>query len=110
MVTLDTVFELLTDERRRYALYYLSEQSGPVTVEELGATITEWEENPPELGDASSTFEDVIIELKHTHLPKSAEVDFIQYDPEQNVVQVQGAPREFDAFVSIAQLIEKPDE
>lgn len=47
MVTLDTLFKLLENERRRYALYYLYEQDGPVGVKELIETIEDWEDNPP---------------------------------------------------------------
>ncbi|WP_425499365.1 DUF7344 domain-containing protein [Natronosalvus caseinilyticus] len=35
MVALDEVFELLEDQRRRYALYCLYEKDGPVAVSEL---------------------------------------------------------------------------
>ncbi len=109
MVTLDAIFELLEDERRRYVLYHLYKANGPVAVRELIETIDLWEDDPP--GDGpDDRFETIALDLKHTHLPKSAEVEFIQYDSEQGIVQMQGTPAKFDTFVTIARLVEEPEE
>ncbi|MFD1562334.1 hypothetical protein ACFR99_01945 [Haloarchaeobius amylolyticus] len=105
MVTLDTIFELLEDERRRYVLYYLYEADGPVAVRELVETIDTWEDEPP-CDELRNRFDTIAADLKHTHLPKSAEVEFVQYDSEQGVIQMQGTPATFDTFVTIAKLVE----
>ena len=110
MATLDTIFTLLSDERRRYALYYLHEQDGPVAVEELVTVIADWEENPPASELSWDEFDNIAIDLKHTHLPKTDEVEFIQYCPDDEVVQVQGVPPKFEAFVTIARLLEQPED
>ncbi|USZ73073.1 DUF7344 domain-containing protein [Natronosalvus halobius] len=110
MVALDEVFELLKDQRRRYALYYLYEKDGPVAVSELVKAIEKWEADPPKTSGRLDRFEEIALELKHHHLPKSAEVDFVQYDKEQEVIQVQGSPEEFDALLTIAKLVEEPEE
>ncbi|QFU84625.1 DUF7344 domain-containing protein [Natronorubrum aibiense] len=109
MVTLDKIFELLENKRRRYALYYLYERDGPVAVGELIEKIDEWEDEQPH-HDVPDRFDTLSADLKHTHLPRSSEVEFVQYDPEQGVVQIQGSPQKFDTFVTVARLIEKPDE
>ena len=108
MVSLDTIFELLSDERRRYALYYLYKKDGPVPIEELVGTIADWEDDPPE-DDSWEMFDEIVVDLQHTHLPKTAEVEFIQYRRDQEVIQVQGSPPKFDAFVTIAKLLEQPE-
>jgi len=107
MVTIDEVFDLLGEERRRYALYYLHEQDGPVPIEELVEVIVEWEEKPPEQDESWERFDEIALDLQHTHLPKTAEVDFVQYDQEKGIIQVQETPRKFDAFVTIARLFER---
>ncbi|WP_323173583.1 hypothetical protein [Natrialba sp. PRR66] len=109
MVSLDTIFDLLSDERRRYALYYLYERDGPVPIEELVETIADWEDDPPE-DDSWEKFDEIVVDLQHTHLPKTAEVEFIQYRRDKGVVQVQGAPPKFDAFVTVARLLEQPED
>ncbi|WP_254524229.1 DUF7344 domain-containing protein [Natrinema caseinilyticum] len=109
MVTLGTIFELLEDKRRRYLLYHLYEQEGPVGVDELVEKIEEWEDDPGRVGP-DDRFERIAVDLKHTHLPKSADVEFVQYNPDEGVVQIQGTPPKFDILVTIARLIEEPDE
>ncbi|WP_254530889.1 DUF7344 domain-containing protein [Natrinema gelatinilyticum] len=109
MVTLGSIFELLKDERRRYVLYYLYEQQGPVRIDELVEKIEEWEDGPERDGP-DDRYERIAVDLKHTHLPKSAEVEFIQYHPDEGTVQIQGTPPKFDVLVTIARLIEEPDE
>ncbi|WP_293032370.1 hypothetical protein [Natronococcus sp.] len=110
MVELETVFELLSDERRRYALYYLYERNGPVAVENVVETVEEWEDDALDGDPEDDSFDEIALELQHVHLPKSAEVEFIQYDPSRNAVQINGSPPEFDAFVTIAKLLETPSE
>ncbi|NKE37777.1 hypothetical protein GWG54_18610 [Natronococcus sp. JC468] len=110
MVALETVFELLGNERRRYALYYLYERDGPVAIEDVVETVERWEADGEGVGLEDGSFEEIALELQHRHLPRSAEVEFVQYDPNQNVVQITGSPPEFDAFVTIAKLLESPGE
>ncbi|MDG5818934.1 hypothetical protein [Natronococcus sp. A-GB7] len=110
MVELETVFELLQEERRRYALYYLYERNGPVSVAEVVETIEKWEDDTAETSPELGSLDEIALELQHVHLPKSAEVEFIQYDPSRDVVQITGSPPEFDAFVTVAKLLESPEE
>jgi hypothetical protein len=109
MVSVSTVFELLGDERRRYALYYLHERDGPVPVQELVDVIEAWEDESACGHDSVSTFEEIELELKHVHLPRSAEVEFVQYDQVRGLIQIQGSPQTFNALVTVARLIENPD-
>lgn len=109
MISLDTVFDLLSDERRRYVLYSLHEQSGPVSVDELVETIRTWENDPP-TQNALEEVDALKVELQHHHLPKTAEVEFVQYQPEQGVIQIEGTSPEIDALVTIARVIEQPKD
>lgn len=106
MVSLDTLFDLLSNERRRYALYYLHEQSGPVSVDELVETVAKWEDNPPM--DLPERYDRIEISLDHNHLPKTAEVEFVEYEPDEGVVRTEGVPPEVNAIVTLARIIERP--
>ncbi|WP_425493568.1 DUF7344 domain-containing protein [Natronosalvus vescus] len=57
MVSLDRIFDLLSNERRRYALYYLDQKDGPVPVDEVAEQGTEWETEgaPSSIPGESST-------------------------------------------------------
>lgn len=108
MQSLDEVFKLFTRERRRFALYYLEERRGPVTVEELAATIGDWETDSGRGEVPDDRFENVLLELKHEHLPKVAEVEFIEFDPDEGIVTMSGSPAEFDVILSVTEAIEQP--
>lgn len=106
MRSLDDVFELLSRERRRYALYYLERADGPVSIEELSAHIAEWESSPPD--DVPDELRDVVIELEHAHLPKVNDARFIEYDHEEGEVEITGTSPEFSVLLSVARAIEQP--
>jgi hypothetical protein len=103
---LDTIFDLLSKERRRYALYYLEEEGGKVPVEELVETVAEWEASGEEVPDEK--YRRVRISLQHRDLPKSTDAEFVEYDADEGVVQVSGMSLEADAVISIAKVIEEP--
>lgn len=93
MASIDRIFELLSKERRRYALDSLDQHDGPVPVDEI----------------AEELFERIGVELHHVESPKAAETTYIQYDREERVVELTGPPPAFDAIISIAEGIERPD-
>ncbi|MFP9193876.1 hypothetical protein ACLI4Q_19895, partial [Natrialbaceae archaeon A-CW1-1] len=105
MVSLDELFEILSDKRRRYVLYCLHEQDGSITIQELVETINMWEEDPPAQSSAWDKIEHLEVELEHHHLPKTAEADFVQYNPENRTIQVQDPSVEVDALITIASTI-----
>lgn len=110
MVTLDTVFDLFSKERRRYVLYYLDQQGGSVSVEEVIEQVADWETENSHKDIPDEKFDRIELSLRHTHLPKTAEVDFIEYLPDEGTINVHGSPTEFDAIVTIAKTIEQPDK
>lgn len=109
MISLDEIFDLLSEKRRRYALYYLEEEDGPVSVEDVAAQVAEWE-----TGDVSATIPEdkldrIVVEFYHNDLPKASDVEYIEYDPVEEEVKVSGISPEFDAILSIAKVIERPE-
>lgn len=108
MDSLNRIFDLLRKERRRYALYYLERQDGPVSIAELAERVVEWETDPGAVSIPEERFERVEIELQHNHLPKACEAEYVEYDPEREEVEVTGTPPEFNAIISVAEIIERP--
>ena len=106
MVDIDQIFNLLSNERRRYALYYLEEQNEPVHIAELAEKVAEWQSSGSKSGERR--FEDVRIELLHTDLPKTDELEYVTYDRDEKVVTLSGSPPAFDTIISIAKIIERP--
>lgn len=86
-LSMDRVFNLLGDQRRRYALAYLSTRTEPVTVTDLVERVAVWEcEKQPERLSARER-ERVHVSMCHAHLPKLAEAGAISYDDERGRVE-----------------------
>ncbi|WP_227357087.1 DUF7344 domain-containing protein [Haladaptatus salinisoli] len=109
MAALDRVFDLFSEERRRYALYFLEQENGPVSVDEVAEQIAEWKTNPRTVPIPEEKFDQIEVELRHNHLPKASEAEYITYDPKEEVVEITGSPPEFKAIISVAKVIERPE-
>lgn len=82
---LDTtrLFELLANDRRRLALHYLTQTVGAVHVGDLADQIALWE------GDHTHEhYERICTSLVHIHIPKLTDAGVMQYDPEQETVEL----------------------
>lgn len=89
---LDTVYDILSDRHRRYALYYLQDHD-PVSADELAEQIATWEANTGGTDDVDETQERIAIELRHTHLPKLRDTGVIEYDRRSETIR-HGTPPE----------------
>ncbi|WP_255168279.1 DUF7344 domain-containing protein [Natrononativus amylolyticus] len=107
MVEVDTVLGLLNERRRRYALYYLAEQDGPVPVQEVVDAVAEMEANAEQFDVPDDRFGRVETALQHTHLPMIDEVEFIEYDADERVVRLTDSPPTFDAILTVAKVLER---
>lgn len=107
MESLNRLFDILSRERRRYALYALDRADGPVEIEELAERIRQWEED----GEPVSTggLDDVVLSLQHTHLPRAAEAEYIEFDREEKEIRVSGEPAEFQMILAVSEAIENTD-
>ena len=89
--SLDLVFEVLSDRRRRYALYHLRESPESVaTVSDVVGYIcrqeVESDESRPDLRRSIRTT------LQHFHLPKLADAGVIEYDERTETIRYWGQP------------------
>lgn len=82
----DVTFDLLSDSRRRTALWCLLERGGPMTVEDLASAIAS-----DEADDAAAHHRRVEIALRHVHLPKLGDADVIEYRRATGVVALTAA-------------------
>lgn len=107
--TLDILFDLLSKERRRYVLYYLRNQDGPVTIHDVAEQVSEWESKgaPEAIPPDADRIE---ITLKHNHLPKLESAESIEYDPNTQSIHLRGPSPAFEAILMIAKLVDKPGE
>jgi hypothetical protein len=85
---LDSIFELLSNRVRRYALYYLYQQGNETAgITELVQFIAAETSETDHL-DAESVY----IRLRHNHLQKMDEYGVIEYDHPTGSVRYDGTP------------------
>lgn len=82
------IFEVLSNERRRCALYYLQEQEGDVELTDVVDYVTAWQydESISELDSNERMC--VYSALHQAHLPKLDDAGFVDYDSENGLIRV----------------------
>lgn len=85
-----TTFELLTNDRRRYATYYLltREEGGPFTIGEMADQIAAWEYGTTVSEVSPRERKLVYNSLQQSHLPKLAEFGIVEYDADRGTVEI----------------------
>lgn len=88
----DTAMDLLSDRRRRALLEYLAETDGSASLTELAVEIAAQEAGAEpnaisDHGDVSARDRRAVrISLHHTHVPKLANADVIDYESETEMI------------------------
>lgn len=110
-LSFDTVFDLLSNRRRRFAIHHLMGlDDGTADVDEIAERIAAWER---ELIDAESDSDPddsherrVLMTLTEIHLPKLADTNVIDYDVRSGFVRYWGHPvvEEYAEHVASAEL------
>ncbi|THE63365.1 hypothetical protein D8Y22_18905 [Salinadaptatus halalkaliphilus] len=93
--SLDLVFNLLSNRRRRYTLYFLYDRpDGVATLEELTDHVVGLETQIGETGGASTDeqIEEVRVELQHVHLPKLEDAGVLETDQRSETVRYWTQP------------------
>ena len=90
------IFGLLTDERRRYALHYLSTTVGAVSLDDLAEQIALWEGTP-----TTNRYERILTDLYHRHLPRLTDAGVVRYDPERETVELLDAADRVSPFLKL---------
>lgn len=99
--TIDTneAFDLLGDDRRRSLLELLPTDGAsiPLRTAALHLVLEESTEAVPTVGPES--FRCMIASLHHSHLPRLADLDVVEYDVEAETIRRGVAAPELDAYL-----------
>lgn len=88
-VDTNTLFSILSSERRRYALYCLQQYRNPMTLADLADEVARLETGEETV--AAIPAEDVktvYMMLYHTHIPKLADANIVDYDQDTDTVRL----------------------
>lgn len=96
----ETIFSLLSDERRRHVVAALADRTTEITLDELVSTITSRNLAGSEATDPAATKKRIKIALHHVHLPKLDDAGVVEYDPDARTV----TPVALDQFTRFLEL------
>lgn len=85
-LSLDVAFDVLADRRRRHLLDCLRESESPVALGELARDVAARERGPSDADAPPEAVDRVHLTLYHSHVPKLAAADVVEYDRERDLV------------------------
>ena len=97
----ETVFEVLSNERRRHVLDYLKRRAERVTVRDLSEQVAARENGIERREVTPKERKRVYTALHQTHLPKMASVGVIDYDRDRGTLELTEAIAAFDIYLEI---------
>lgn len=99
-LTLDRIFGLLADERRRYALLCLREHQPDITLGDLADEVATYEFDCRFAEIDPSDVLDIYLALYHTHIPKLVHSGVAEYDQDQDLVMWREPSRRLDELLT----------
>lgn len=106
LTQLDRYFRALSDQQRRYILYYL-ENHRTANVEELAQYVAAQELDCPPSEVPDEKCERFHVKLHHQHLPQLEDFAIIDRDKRSGDVRFRNPSHAFDLVLSLSQLIEE---
>lgn len=97
----ETIFDVLSNRRRRFAIHALKRADGPMEVKPLSKRIAAWEHGIEPDAVEYDQRRNVHSTLKRTHLPMLEESGVIEYDAEANLVEPTAALSDLDIYVEV---------
>lgn len=102
-VSTDEVFEVLSNQRRRFTLHYLKHRNERVELGELSERVASWE-NETALDEVDSAERKrVYTSLQSHHLPKMAERGVVEYDERAGEIELDASAANLDVYLEVVE-------
>ncbi|WP_435345542.1 DUF7344 domain-containing protein [Haloarchaeobius sp. HRN-SO-5] len=102
------IFDVLRNQRRRFVLQYLKRRDEPVELGDLATQVAAWEYNSPCEEVTSEQRKRVYTTLQQTHLPRMADANIVEYDPDEGLIQPTPRTRDLSIYLEIVPGSELP--
>lgn len=102
--TLSAVLRALSHQHRRYILYYL-EENDTASLDELAQYIEEVETNNS-TNRLPSEYDEIRLQLHHTHIPKLVDAHLVDYDPRTHIASYSIPPESSKKVVDLMKGLE----
>jgi DNA-binding transcriptional ArsR family regulator len=97
----DTIFSMLSNQRRRYVLYYLHREPGPVSLSDLAERIAAWENDIDVANLEYKQRKRVYTSLHQTHLPKLDDAGIVAYDRDEGTITLADRAHDLDVYLEL---------
>lgn len=91
-----TVFDVLSNTRRRHALYELRNHDRTLSIHHLALTVAAWESERSISAVDDDLYQEIMTGLHHTHLPKLVHAGLIDYDEDRERVSLIASAAEIE--------------
>jgi hypothetical protein len=98
-LTQDTVYDLLSNKRRRYVISKLRRADGAVSVNELSEAVAAWENDVDVDELTDKQVKRVYVSLYQIHVPKLDEAGLVDYDKEAGTVELTPTVSQLDSYL-----------
>ncbi|MFC7045395.1 hypothetical protein ACFQH6_08245 [Halobacteriaceae archaeon GCM10025711] len=93
------IFDVLSNPRRRYVLYYLRRHEESAKLKEIADQIAAWENDLPVEELSSQQRKRVYVSLYQTHIPKLESAGIVDYDENEGIVSLAQRADEVSAYL-----------
>ncbi|WP_324661871.1 DUF7344 domain-containing protein [Haloarcula sediminis] len=103
-----TVFEVLSNGRRRYVFHYLKQEGRQVYLRELAEHVAAWENDKPIEQLTSAEAKRVKTALHQHHLPMMDSNGFVEYDSMRETVTLDNSVADLEVYLDVVPGIDIP--
>ena len=96
----DTVFSILSNQRRRHVIRYLDRNRGTASLRDLAERIAAWENDVPESEVDYKQRKRVYTSLHQTHLPKLDEAGVVEYDRNRGTITLADRAADLEPYLA----------
>lgn len=105
---LDDLLGALADQHRRFALYYLQEET-EAEIEELALQVAAWSEEKPIDEVTDDELQALLMEFQHNHLDRLRDTGSIDYDERSGTIRYDASSKILDALLRVLAPLEHPE-
>jgi hypothetical protein len=99
-LTQDVVFDLLSNPRRRYVLFHLSQVDEPIQLRDLADEVSSWENEVPVNKLTNQQRKRVYVSLYQTHIHSHQDAGVDDYDSDSGYVRLAERSDELGSYIS----------
>jgi len=107
-LSLDLVFEVLKNERRRRVLQFLRDSPGTVSLSDVAEHIAAIENDKPEKALSSQERKRVYVGLYQCHLPKMDDTDVVDFDGNRGTIDLGDNAEQLYPFLEAEETQQRP--